>query len=320
MLNLRLSLSLVLLSLCMFTLSPARADWPERPVHILIGYAPGGTIDNWARMMGRRYEERFKEPFVVENRPGANATLVTTAIANGPADGYQFAYIALHIQGKNFQKNVTYDVMKDFEPLAGLESAPYILVSSSHAPYKTLAEFVDYAKVNPGKVNYGVASTTFQLIGAMMQKSWGVDMLFVPYKGQAPALTALISGEIDVLLQPAAGVQPMAQAGKLRVLAQSSKTRSTYLPDVPTLVELGYPDLTFAGVDIFWGKKGFLKEAADKINSATPEILKSPEIVERMRADGGTPLVGTQAELWDIFLKQYALMAEAARISKYEPQ
>jgi tripartite-type tricarboxylate transporter receptor subunit TctC len=163
-------------------------NWPDRPVRILIGYSPGGTVDAWTRMLARRWEERFKQPFIVENRPGANATLATTAIAQGPTDGYLFSFLALSTQGRNFHKNVTYDTMTDFEPITGLYGAPYAFAVNASTPFKTVKEVIDHAKANPGKLNFGTGVTTFGLIATLMQKTWDVNVVQVPYKGQAPTL------------------------------------------------------------------------------------------------------------------------------------
>jgi tripartite-type tricarboxylate transporter receptor subunit TctC len=302
------------------TSSALAQGWPDRPVRILIGYSPGGTVDAWTRMLARRYEERFKQPFLVENRPGANATLATTAIAQGPTDGYLFSFIAMSTQGRNFHKNVTYDTMTDFEPLTGLYSAPYAFSVNASTGFRSVKEVIDYAKANPGKLNFGTGVTTFALIATLMQKVWDVNVVQVPYKGQAPTLTALVAGEVQLMLDQPAAVKPMADAGKIRILGFTAERRMDYAPEVPTFAELGFPNLTFAGSALLWAKKGFPKEAADKINAATPEILKLPEFVERLRNEGGASIQGTHAQLWDRFLRDARFMEEAARAANYQPQ
>jgi tripartite-type tricarboxylate transporter receptor subunit TctC len=295
-------------------------NWPDRPVRILIGYSPGGTVDAWTRMLARRYEERFKQPFLVENRPGANATLATAAIAQGPTDGYLFSFIALSTQGKNFHKSVTYDTMTDFEPVTGLYSAPYAFSVNAATPFRSVKEVIDYAKANPGKLNFGTGVTTFALIATLMQKVWDVNVIQVPYKGQAPTLTALVSGEVQLMLDQPAAVKAMADAGKIRILGFTAERRMDFAPEVPTFAEMGYPNLTFAGSAMLWAKKGFPKEASDKINAVTPEILKLPEFVERLKNEGGIPIAGTQAQLWERFLRDARFMDEAAKAANYQPQ
>lgn len=295
-------------------------NWPDKPVRILIGYSPGGTVDGWSRMAARRFEDRFKQPFVVENRPGASATLATTAIAQGQTDGYLFSFLSLTTQGRNFHKNVTYDTMTDFEPVAGLYSAPYAFAANTQAPFKTVKEFVDYAKANPGKVNFGAGVTTFQIVGTLMQKTWGVKTEMIPYKGQAPTLTALVANEVQVTLDQPAVLVPMTQAGKIRVLASTSERRMAHAPDVPTMAELGYPSLTFAGSAMFWARRGFPKDAADKLLTASAEMLRQPEFVERMRIEAAVPLSVSHAELWDRYVRDAAFMAEAAKAANYQPQ
>ena len=308
-----------LLSVLSMTCAQAQ-NWPDKPVRMLVGYTPGGTVDGWSRLAARRFEERFKQPFIVDNRPGANATLATIAVAQGPNDGSQFGFIAMSSQGRNFQKNATYDTQKDFEPLAGIYSAPYVFAANAQAPFRTVKEFVDYAKANPGKVNFGTGVTTFALVATLMQKVWDVKTVMVPYKGQAPTLTALVSGEVDVIIDQPAVLVPMTQAGKIRQLATTGEKRMPHAPDVPTLAELGYPNLSFTGTAMFWAKKGFPKEAQEKIAAAMADNLKQPEFVERLRIEAAVPVILSQAELWAAFQKEAAYLDAAAKAANYEPQ
>jgi tripartite-type tricarboxylate transporter receptor subunit TctC len=307
-------------ALALSTSQAGAQSWPERPVRFLIGYTAGGTVDVWARMLSRRWEERFKQPFVVENRPGANATLVTSAVAQAPADGYLISIIAMPTQGRNFQKNVSYDTMTDFEPVTGLSASPLALAINSSLPFRSVKELVDHAKANPGKLNFGAGSTSTTLLPVLMQKVWGITTVAVPYKGQAPALAALVANEVQLNLDGPAALKPMAEAGKIRVLLVTSPARAESFPDVPTAAELGYPELTTANTAMVWARKGFPKEAADKINAATAEILKEPEFVARMKAEAGTPLIGTQAQLWERYLRDARFMAEVAKLANYQPQ
>ena len=223
-------------------------------------------------------------------------------------------------QGRNFQKNVTYDTMKDFEPLAGIYAAPYAFAANAQAPFKTVKEFVDFARANPGKINFGTGVTTFQIIGTLMTKIWDVKTEMIPYKGQAPTLTALVAGEVQVILDQPAVLVPMTQAGKIRVLGTTADRRMPHAPDVPTFAELGYPNLTFTGSSMFWAKKGFPKEAQEKIAAAMLDNQKQPEFIERMRIEAAVPLAGTPAELWDKFVKEYAFMDAAAKAADFQPQ
>lgn len=295
-------------------------NWPDKPVKMLVGYTAGGTVDGWSRMAARRFEERFKQPFIVDNRPGAGATLATTAIAQGPNDGSQFAFIAMSSQGRNFQKNVTYDTQRDFEPLAGIYSAPYVFAANAQAPYKTVKEFIDYARANPGKVNFGTGVTTFALVATLMQKVWDVKTEMIPYKGQAPTLTALVAGEVQVIIDQPAVLVPMTQAGKIRQLATTGEKRMPHAPDVPTMAELGFPNLSFTGSAMFWAKKGFPKDAQEKIAAAMADNHKQPEFIERLRIEAAVPLIMTQAELWAAFQKEAAYLDAAAKAANYEPQ
>lgn len=312
---------LIALLLSVLPMSPAQAqNWPDKPVKMLVGYSPGGTVDNWSRMSARRFEERFKQPFIIDNRPGANATLATIAIAQGPNDGSQFGFIAMASQGRNFQKNITYDTQKDFEPLAGIYSAPYVFAANAQTPFRTVKDFVDYARANPGKVNFGTGVTTFALVATLMQKAWDVKTVMVPYKGQAPTLTALVSGEVDVIIDQPAVLVPMAQAGKIRQLATTGEKRMAHAPEVPTLAELGFPNLTFTGTAMFWAKRGFPKEAQEKLAAAMADNLKQPEFVERLRLEAASPLILSQADLWAAYQKDAAYLDAAAKAANYEPQ
>jgi tripartite-type tricarboxylate transporter receptor subunit TctC len=295
-------------------------SWPEKPVKIVIGYAPGGSVDTYMRMFSRRMEERFKQPFIVENRTGASQTLATAAVAQAPADGYTISLISMPTQGATFHRNISYDIYKDFEPLAAIYSISFALAVNSSLPINNVKELVAYAKANPGKLNIGAGVTTFQLFAAVLRNSMGLDMVSIPYKGAAPALTALMANEIQVNFDQPAPMKPVAESGKIRLIGMTSEQRIPQFPAVPTFAESGYPQMSYQSTAMVWGRKGFPKEAAAKINAAMRDIVKTPEFVDRIRNDGGQAVSESPDELWQRFLRETKFMEEAAKAANFQPE
>jgi len=294
--------------------------WPEKPVRIVIGYAAGGSVDVYMRMFSRRMEERFKQPFLVENRTGASQTLATAAVALAPADGYTISMIAMPTQGSTFHRNISYDTSKDFEPLAGLYSISFAFAVNAALPVNNIKELVAHAKANPGKLNIGAGVTTFQLFAAVLRNSIGIDVVPIPYKGAAPALTALMANEIQLNFDQPAPLKAAADSGRIRLIAMTSETRLPQFPTVPTFAEAGYPQMSYQSTSIIWGRRGFPKDATAKINSAAREIVKAPEVAERIRNDGGQPIFESPDELWQRYLRESQFMEAAAKAANFQPE
>jgi tripartite-type tricarboxylate transporter receptor subunit TctC len=238
--------------------SQARADtYPSRPIRLVVPYAAGGPTDVLARLVGNYLGSDLKQTVVVENKPGAQGAIAADAVARSDPDGYTLFVTAASIMVLNplLYKKLAYDPQKDLRMLTIVTDLPVVLEVHPSVPATTVQEFVAYAKANPGKLNFGSAGTggTIHLAGEMFKQITGVEMTHVPYKGAGPALTDLLSGNIQVMFDTLSTALPPVRSGMLRPLAVSSATRSPDLPDVPTVVESGYPDYQ---VGVWFGLAG----------------------------------------------------------------
>jgi tripartite-type tricarboxylate transporter receptor subunit TctC len=222
------------------------ADYPTRPIKLVVPYAAGGPTDVLGRVVGEYLGRDLKQPVIVENKAGAQGAIGAEAVARSEPDGYTLFVTAASIIVLNpmLYKKLSYDPVRDFRMLALVTDLPVVMEVHPSVPAKNVAEFVAYAKQNPGKINFGSAGTggTIHLAGEMFKQIAGVNMVHVPYKGAGPALTDLISGNIQVMFDTLSTALPPVKSGLLRAIGVSSEARSPDLPDVPTIAESGYPD------------------------------------------------------------------------------
>ena len=230
------------------------ADYPSRPIKLVVPYAAGGPTDVLGRLVGEYLGRDLKQPVIVENKAGAQGAIAAEMVARAEPDGYTLFVTAASIFVLNPQlyKKLNYDPIKDFRMLALITDLPVVMEVHPSVPAKTVAEFVAYAKQNPGKLNFGSAGTggTIHLAGEMFKQMAGVDLVHVPYKGAGPALTDLLSGNIQLMFDTFGTALPPVKAGRLRPLGVSSGQRISDLPDVPTIAESGYPDYS---VGVWYG-------------------------------------------------------------------
>ncbi len=258
---------------------PAAAQaYPNRPIKLIVPFPAGGPPDVIARVVGDAIASRLGQTVVVENRPGAGATIGTRSVANAEPDGYTLLFASttsLSIAPALF-KNVDYDPVKSFTPIAGVSIGPMVVVVHPSVPAKTAQELVAYAKANPGKLNYGagVASPP-HIAWGLFTVVTGTDIVFIPYRGMAPAMTDLISGQIQIMIDGTGPLLPHIQDGKIRALAVTGTTRSPDFPDLPTMIESGYPDYVLT----FWtgivAPAGTPPDVVARLNAAINESLNS---------------------------------------------
>ena len=277
----------------------ARAQaYPSRPVHWIVGFAPGGGNDIVARLMGQWLSERLGQPFVIENRPGAGTNIATEVVVNAPPDGYTLllAGIPNAFNASLFGK-LNFDFIRDIAPVAGIMRVPDVMVVNPSVPANTVPEFIAYAKANPGKVNMASAGTGggTHLAGELFKIMAGVNLMHVPYRSNGYALTALLGGQVDVLFPSLSSSIEYIRTGKLRGLAVTIAMRSEALPDLPTVSEFvpGYEISAWYGVG---APKGTAAEVIDKLNREINVILADPNAKARLADLGGTPLVGSPAD------------------------
>ena len=268
---------LVIVAALAATPNASAADYPVRPIKLVVPYAAGGPTDVLGRLVADYLGRDLKQAVIVENKPGAQGAIGAEAVARAEPDGYTLFVAAGSIIVLNpmLYKKLSYDPVKDFRMLALVTDLPVVMEVHPSVPAKTVAEFVAYAKQNPGKLNFGSAGTggTIHLAGEMFKQMAGIEMTHVPYKGAGPALTDLLSGNIQVMFDSMGTALPPVKAGLLRPLGVSSTQRSPDLPDVPTIAESGYPDYA---VSVWYGIVAPSKlpdEIAQKISASLDRAL-----------------------------------------------
>ena len=279
---------LVVLSTCAGGAALAQT-YPSRPIHIVAPFPAGGGYDFLSRLIGQEMSKSFGQPVVVENKSGANGNIGTDAVAKSAPDGYTLLMggnspLALNVA---LYPKLPYDPQKDFEPIARVATQPNLLAAHPKVPVKSVAELIQYAKANPGKLAYGTAGngSPQHLAAEQLKRMAGIDMVHVPYKGAAPNAAALLAGEVSVAFNVILLPLPHVQAGRLTGLAVASSRRSPLAPDLPTMTELGYP----IDIDTWYGllaPAGTPKDVIARLNAETVRILNLPELKERTRAQG----------------------------------
>ena len=293
---------LILGAALMASTTGARAQsYPTRPIHLIAPYAPGGIADIAARLIGQRLTEAWGQQVVVENRPGANGFLGVTAVTRAQPDGYTLLVATTGDVAINpvLFKHMPYDVGHDLIPITMLSDTPTVLAANAASPYKTVADVIAAAKKNPGNIaigSPGIGSVN-QLAFEWMGLGTGAKLLHVPYKGGAPAATALAGGEIPLGLLAISSVTPFLQNNRVRVLAVTTAKRSSFNPEWPTLQESGAPDVDVSNWTALFAPAGTPQPIVDKLHQAVTEILGSPDIQQRFAAGGSTVLPTTAAEL-----------------------
>lgn len=281
--------SIVAICIAMLLASPAvqAADYPDRPIRLVVPFAPGGGNDTLARLYGQRLGEALGQAVVVENRAGAGATVGTAHVARSAPDGYTLllSSIASHAVSPSLYRNPGYDPVKDFAPVAMLGIAPVILAVNKDVQAKTLSEFIAQAKSNPGRLNFGSGGvgSVMHTSGMVFRQIADVDMLHVPYKGAGPAYAALIAHEVDVVIDTAAALLPLVESGNVRALAIARKTRLSDAPEIPTFAEAGLKDFDANGWYSIHAPAGTPAEIIVRLNTEIVRISATPEMQERLR-------------------------------------
>src|SRR5262245_19252571 len=272
--------------------------YPTRPVRWIVPYTPGGGTDITARIMAQWLSERLGQQFIIENKPGAGNNIGTEAAIHSPPDGYTLLLVnpANAINATLYPK-LPFNFIRDSEPVAGIMRVPNVMEVNPSLPVKTVAEFIAYAKANPGKINWATSGngTSVHLSGELFKMMTGVQMTNIPYKGSAPALTDLIAGTVQVIFDNMPPSLPHIRAGKLRALAVTTATRSDALPDVPTVAETvpGYEATAFYGMS---APKGTPPEIIDKLNKEINAGLADPKVKARLAELGGMLFPGSPAD------------------------
>jgi tripartite-type tricarboxylate transporter receptor subunit TctC len=270
-------------------------DYPTRPVRWVVGYPPGGATDIIARLIGQRLQEKLGQPIVIENKPGAGNNIATESVVNAQPDGYTLLLVnPANYINTSLYANLKFNVPRDIAPVASFNRVPNVMTVNKDVPAKTVAEFIEYVKANPGKVNLASSGngTSVHLSGEMFMAMTGAKMTHVPYRGAAPALTDLIGGQVQVIFDNMPSVLQHIKSGTLRALAVTSTQRSEQLPDTPTVADTvpGYEASALFGMG---APKDTPKEIIAKLNAEVNAILAEPTIKARLIELGGAPLIQT---------------------------
>jgi tripartite-type tricarboxylate transporter receptor subunit TctC len=279
----------------------AAQPYPSKPVRIIVPYTPGGSNDVLARLVAKHMQEALKQPFVVENKPGASGQIGAEAGAKAPADGYTLLVAPNDVMTvtPNLFPNGPYDPVNDFEPIGTLGSVPIVLVVNAASPYKSVDDLIAAARAKPGALSYassgsgGPQHMSAELFGLMT----GVKMVHVPYKGNAPALTDVLGGQIDVLFSPINSALPHIRSGKLRALAMASDKRVAALPEVPTLTEAGvagYKSEIWIGL---FAPARTPRDIVDRLSAEITRMQAQPDVKEQLAAQGIEPMLTPPAQV-----------------------
>jgi tripartite-type tricarboxylate transporter receptor subunit TctC len=301
----------------------ARAQgYPSRPVRIIVGFAAGGTTDILARLIGQWLSERLGQPFVIENRPGAGTSIGTETVVRAPPDGYTLLLVptASAINATLYGK-LNFDFMRDITPVGGLSREPIVMLVNSSVPAKTVPEFVAYARANPGRVIMasGGNGTPAHVSGEMFKMMAGVDMVHVPYRGAAPAMTDLLAGQVEIYFGPLVASIEYIKVGKLRALAVTTATRSVALPDIPTVAEFfpGYEASNWYGVG---APKNTPAEIIDKLNKEINAGLSDPKIKARLADLGAMVIAGSPSDFGRLIADETEKWAKVIKSAGIRPE
>jgi tripartite-type tricarboxylate transporter receptor subunit TctC len=296
------------------------AEYPDRPIHLLLPFPAGGAVDIVARVMAAQMAEDLGQPILIENKAGAGGIVATDAAAKSAHDGYTLLLTTPnHTINAALQKSLPYDTEKDLVPISVIATVPEVLVSNPNAPFKTFQEFVAYAKQNPGKLNYASAGvgTLPHLTMELLLQRVGAKVTHIPYRGAAPAMTDLLADVVQLKLDTYATSHPQVAAGRLRMLGIASSHRSKLMPDVPTIAEMGLPGYEGNLWIGMMAPAGTPQAIIDRLAAAGAKAARAPKVVARLPRDGVEPVGGTPAEFGALIARevpQWRDLAKAANI------
>jgi len=271
----------------------AQAAYPTKPVKIIVPYSAGGPADIYARFVGDRLQKAMSQPFVIENRPGAGAIIGTDAVAKSPPDGYTLLMMSnTHTVNESLFTKKPYSLLRDLAPIAPINYSDLILVVHPSVPAKNLKELIALAKAKPGSLNYASSGpgTPYHMAGELFKAMAGVDLVHVPHKGSAEARTDVLAGNVQMMFDAITTMAPLVQSGKVRAIATSGKTRSSIMPNVPTLNEAGVP-----GYDaVIWlgmmAPAGTPKAVIDTLNANIQKVVSAPDVKDAWAKQGAVPM------------------------------
>jgi tripartite-type tricarboxylate transporter receptor subunit TctC len=297
-------------------------DYPNRPIHLLNGFAPGGQVDIFARLMSQQLSDRLGQSFVVDSRPGAATNIATEEVVHAAPDGYTLLWIttANAINASLYEK-LNFDFIRDIAPVAGVDTAPLVMEVNPSFPAKTVSEFIAYAKANPGKISYGSGGvgSTQHVAGELFKFMTGIDMVHVPYRGAVPVLNDLLAGRVQATFSPLSSSLGYIRSGQLRVLAVTTAKRAAALPDIPTVAESvpGFEAGTWDGIGV---PAGTPVDIIEKLNQAYTATVSDPAIKSKLADFGGEPMPMSAADFGKLIVAETGKWAKVIKFANIKAE
>jgi tripartite-type tricarboxylate transporter receptor subunit TctC len=297
----------------------AQTDYPSRPIRMIIPYTVGGPADTVARLLAAKMADALKQSFIADNRPGGNALIGGDVVVKSAPDGYTILSVGGAVYSRVFVKNPPFELMRDLAPISRTYAGGLLLFVNAQVPARTVKEFIDYARANPGKLNFGHSASNSMLAMAAFNKLAGITGTLVSYKGGAPVALALAAGDIQAAMDSPLPYMPHLQAGKIRALAIASDQRLATLSEVPTMNEAGFPyKAEFNGG--LWAPAGTPRLIIDRLNATVVEALKNPEVVEAIRRTGSYAASSTPEGFRQVVQGEIDFWADAAKTANFQPE
>lgn len=292
---------LVIGALCVSAMSAAQTTntYPNQAIRMVVPYPPGGPTDITARVVAAEMSKTIGQSVVIDNRPGASGMIGSEMVTKAAPDGYTLlANASIHVINPSVYPDMRFDAIKDFTPITQLAQVPLVLVVPANSPIKSVKDLVEYAKANPGKVNFGSAGSASaqHLAGESFKIAAGIQMQHIPYKGSAPALTDLAGGQLQLMFDSMPSATPMINSGKLRAIAVTTTVRAKARPDLPTIAESGFPGFDISTWYAYWAPKGTPADIIEKLAASAAQALKNPEVIAKYEAMGAEPVGSTPAQ------------------------
>ena len=309
---------LFLCCLALSGVSAAAQDYPARPVKIIVPFGAGGPADLYARIVAQHLSDALKQSFVVDDRPGAGAVIGTSEVAKAAPDGYTLLMMSnTHTVNETILPNKPYKLMRDLVPVAPVNFSDLVMVVHPSVPAKTLTEFIALAKARPGALNYASSGTgtPYHMAGELFKALSGTDIVHIPYRGSGEARNAVIGGHVQMMIDAVTTMAPNVEAGQVRALGVSGQSRSSVLPDVPTIAEAGVPGYEATIWLGLMAPKGTPEAIVQKLNAEIEKVLKRDDIKQDWAKQGATPLLMNPAEFGDYINKDIEKWAKMIAIS-----
>ncbi len=315
--------NLIVAALCCIVAPAFGQNWPERPIRVILPFAPGGGTDGLARLLADKLTASLGQTVIVENRAGAGGTIGNNFVAKAPPDGYTLLFSAGSIAvAATMYPKLPYDTIKEFAPISMVATQPNVVAVHPSVPAKSINELIDWIKANPGKVNYGSAGhgSATHLAPELFKYQAKVDMQHVPFKGSAPAVMAAVAGDVQVIFGTASAVLPQVQAGKLKLLAITTARRLPMLSSLPTVSESGVPGYDFSTWYALYTTAGVPRPIIDKLNSHVVKILGSADFKETLAKQGLEAGSSTPEELGALLKKEIDVWGNVVRTANLKPE